>query len=169
MSLAQKINRIVQYKRDYLIKNHALKASVFVFDSSNKVYMIPIDNKKFTDLNHYRNLFSRVLAGAIEEIEYSYNTTITHVLYVYVDVFDTTVTDIVNLDTRYQEDEHRRNAMIVMQEDKFNTNLNIYDCISIVDEDGTFTIVSDKPIKKVSISKLDNDQMIKGFLTNILK
>lgn len=168
LPLVKKIETIVKYARNYVVKYHKFKDVVFLFDKNATTYMVPIDDHKFLTKPEYKRLFNDIMISIVDEVQYKYNTSITNVLYIYVNVFDTTAVEKVNLDIPWEEDLDRRNSMIVIIESQFNHDISIYDCISIVDEK-TYTIVSEKPIKKLNLSKLDADHLVSGFLTNILK
>lgn len=168
LPLINKIEHVVDYSKKYLIKNHKLKDTFFVFDSNERIYMIPIDNRKFLDIYEYRKLFNKVAISVIEELEAKYNIKIINSLYIYKRIFDTTVTEEVDLDIEWEEDELRKDAMIVLQESKFNVDINVYGCIETTVDSDKYTLLSEKPIQKINLSKLDNDHSIKGFLTNII-
>jgi hypothetical protein len=169
MDLSEKMQKITEYYRNYLMKHHTLKDNFFLFDDSGKTYMIPIENKKFIDIDIYRKLFGKVVIEKIKEIEAEHSTTITNLFYIRKIVFDTTAEEIINFDDSWEEDEHRRASMVILHENKFNYDISVYDCISIIDKGEQYTLVSENPIKKLNLSKLDADHMVEGFLTNIIR
>lgn len=168
LPLINKIEQLIGFSKDYLVKHHELKNVFFVFDSTEKVYMVPIDNEKFIEMEEYKELFNKIASAVIEEIEMKHNTKITNSLYIFKGIFDTTSVDKIDLDIEWEEDELRKNAMIVLQESKFNIDMKIYGCIETTVDNDRYTLLSEKPIQKINLSKLDSDHNIKGLLTNII-
>ena len=169
LNLSNKINHLIDFSKQQLTKHHRLDNCFFLIDRNLTVYLIPIENDKFIDVQEYRKLFNKIASRVVKQIETEYDTVITNTLYIYVDVFDVTATNKVDLNAQWDEDLERKNSMIVINESKFNTNISVYGYIHWHLEDGEHSIISEEPIKKLNLSKLDSDNEIKGFLTNILK
>jgi len=167
LSIINKIDKITKYARKYLMTHHELKDNFFIFDKLGKSYMIPIDNKKFVQIPEYKDLFNKLAKAIIKKVERENNTQIVNFLYIYNDIFDTTASDTLDLNISWKEDQARRDSMIVLNESLFETIVDVYDKISIIDNK-RYTIISENPIKTININKLDIEWEIKGFLTNMI-
>lgn len=166
-SISSKIQKLIHYNKQYLIKHGIIQSFIYLFDKTGMFHSLNIDSSLLLNDLDYKQILKSIVKDEIEKLEITNNTKIIKILFIYEYYFDTAI-DLNNLDEDYSENIDSDLQFTVYEEDKFNIKIQMHQCIQFKEDNNRYIVVSENPSIINTYCKIDPNNDLKGTLTNIL-